>query len=228
MRLLLVEDDLALANTLKKVLKDESYAVDHAEDGQEGEWLACENNYDLIILDLMLPIKSGFAVLKELREQNIHTPVMILTARGTKEDTVEGLDMGADDYLAKPFSVDELLARVRALLRRKDSQTAGSTLSVGPITVIPSKKQVLVNGAPVDLTAKEYAIVEYFARNPDMVISRSELSDHVWDMNFDSNSNVIDVYIGYLRNKIDKAVGTPVIKTVRGHGYILESTVHAT
>lgn len=223
MRILLVEDDLALANTLKKVLKDESYAVDHAEDGQEGEWLACENDYDLIVLDLMLPIKSGYAVLKEIRAQNIHTPVLILTAKGSKEDTVEGLDLGADDYMAKPFSVDELLARIRALLRRKSSQTAGASLIAGPITVIPSKKQVLVNGESVELTAKEYAIVEYFARNPDTVISRSELSDHVWDMNFDSSSNVIDVYIGYLRNKIDKAIGMPVIKTVRGHGYILET-----
>jgi len=221
MRVLLVEDDMALSDLLLRVLREEAYAVDHATDGQEGEWLAFENPYDLIILDLMLPVKDGLTVLKNIREGGISTPLMILTARDAKDDLVKGLDEGADDYLTKPFSIEELLARIRVLLKRKRNP-APTKLSVGPLQVIPARKEVTYNGQKVDLTTKEYALMEYFARNAGTVLSRTQLSEHVWDMNFEPTSNVVDVYVGYLRNKIDKPFGVNILKTVRGHGYMLD------
>ena len=223
MRILVVEDDAPLASILTRVLREESYAVDHAEDGQEAEWLAFENPYDLILLDLMLPIKDGITVLTNIRKGGINTPVLILTARDAKEDIVKGLDVGADDYLTKPFSVEELLARVRVLLRRKDTITQ-TTLQVGPILINPARKEVRRNGALVDLTTKEYALLEYFARNAGTVLSRTQLSEHVWDQNFEPASNVVDVYVGYLRNKIDKNFGSNMLKTVRGYGYMLDAS----
>ena len=223
MRILVVEDDAPLASILTRVLREESYAVDHAEDGQEAEWLAFENPYDLILLDLMLPIKDGITVLTNIRKGLINTPVLILTARDAKEDIVKGLDVGADDYLTKPFSVEELLARVRVLLRRKDTITQ-TTLQVGPILINPARKEVRRNGALVDLTTKEYALLEYFARNAGTVLSRTQLSEHVWDQNFEPASNVVDVYVGYLRNKIDKNFGSNMLKTVRGYGYMLDAS----
>lgn len=222
MRVLLVEDDMPLANMLLRVLREEAYAVDHAPDGQEAEWLAFENPYDIIVLDLMLPIKDGLTVLKNIREGGITAPVLILTARDTKDDLVRGLDEGADDYLTKPFSIDELLARMRVLLRRKRSY-ANAKIEAGPIVIIPARKEVFVNGKRVDLTTKEYALLEYFARNAGTVVSRTQLSEHVWDMNFEPSSNVVDVYVGYLRSKIDKQFGLNLIKTVRGHGYMLDA-----
>lgn len=222
MRVLLVEDDMPLANMLLRVLREESYAVDHAPDGQEAEWLAFENPYDIIILDLMLPIKDGLTVLKNVRDGGIMTPVLILTARDAKDDLVKGLDGGADDYLTKPFSIDELLARVRVLLRRKRT-FATATIDAGPIHVCPARKEVRFNDDLVELTTKEYALMEYFTRNAGTVISRTQLSEHVWDMNFEPTSNVVDVYVGYLRTKIDKRFGTNYIKTVRGHGYMLDT-----
>jgi DNA-binding response OmpR family regulator len=224
MRVLLVEDDMPLANMLLRVLREESYAVDHAPDGQEAEWLAFENPYDIIILDLMLPIKDGLTVLKNVREGGITCPVLILTARDAKDDLVKGLDEGADDYLTKPFSLEEMLARMRVLLRRKRTY-ATATIDAGPITVIPARKEVKFDGELVDLTTKEYALLEYFARNAGTVVSRTQLSEHVWDMNFEPTSNVVDVYVGYLRNKIDKRFGSNIIKTVRGHGYMLDVPV---
>lgn len=221
MRVLLVEDDQPLANMLLRVLREDSYAVDHAADGQEAEWLAFENPYDVIILDLMLPIKDGLTVLKNVRDGGITTPILILTARDTKDDLVKGLDDGADDYLTKPFSIEELLARMRVLLRRRKTY-ANVKIEAGPIEILPARKEVLVNGERVDLTTKEYALMEYFTRNAGTVVSRTQLSEHVWDMNFEPTSNVVDVYVGYLRNKIDKRVGQNLIKTVRGHGYMLD------
>lgn len=221
MRLLVVEDDQALSSLLVRALREESYAVDLAQDGQEAEWLAYENPYDVIILDVMLPIKNGTEVLKNLRDGGIQTPVLFLTAKDSKEDVVKGLDVGGDDYLTKPFSLDELLARIRALLRR-NSGTSSSILEIGPITIDPAKKKVTREGAIVDLTAKEYALMEYFGRNAGVVLSRTQLSEHVWDMNFEPSSNVVDVYVGYLRNKIDKAWGSNFIKTMRGHGYMFD------
>jgi DNA-binding response OmpR family regulator len=221
MRILVVEDDAPLASILIRTLREESYAVDHAPDGQEAEWLAFENPYDLIILDLMLPRKHGLDVLKSVRDGGVTTPVLILTARDTKEDVVKGLDLGADDYLTKPFNLEELLARVRALLRRQSGDPA-TVIEAGPVTIDPSRKEVLRDGNPVSLTAKEYALLEYMARHAGTVLSRTQLSEHVWDMNFEPTSNVVDVYIGYLRNKLDKPFDVPVIKTVRGHGYMLD------
>lgn len=221
MRILVVEDDAPLASVLTRTLREESYAVDQAHDGQEAEWLAFENPYDLIILDLMLPRKNGLDVLKTLREGNVHTPVLILTARDTKEDVVKGLDRGADDYLTKPFNLEELLARVRALLRRHPAEAA-AVIEAGPIKIDPSRREVTRDGTPIHLTAKEYALLEYMARHAGTVLSRTQLSEHVWDMNFEPTSNVVDVYVGYLRNKVDKPFGIPLIKTVRGHGYMLD------
>jgi DNA-binding response OmpR family regulator len=221
MRILVVEDDAPLADILVRCLREESYAVDHAPDGQEAEWLAFENPYDLIILDLMLPRKDGLSVLKSLRTGGVAAPVMILTARDATDDIVKGLDMGADDYATKPFSLDELLARVRALLRRKDKITS-TVLKAGPIEIIPSRREVKISDKVIDLTAKEYALLEYFVRNNGSVLNRTQLSEHVWDMNFEPTSNVVDVYVGYLRSKIQKNFGTSLIKTVRGHGYMLD------
>lgn len=222
MRILVVEDDAPLASILIRTLREESYAVDHAADGQEAEWLAFENPYDLIILDLMLPRKNGMEVLKTLRDGGVQAPVLILTARDTKEDVVKGLDKGADDYMTKPFNLEELLARVRVLLRRQTGEPI-TVIEAGPIKIDPSRKEVTRDGTPIHLTAKEYALLEYMARHAGTVLSRTQLSEHVWDMNFEPTSNVVDVYIGYLRNKVDKPFDTPLIKTVRGHGYMLES-----
>lgn len=224
MRILVVEDDAPLASILLRTLREESYAVDHAPDGQEAEWLAFENPYDLIILDLMLPRKNGMEVLKTLRDGGLTTPVLILTARDAKEDVVKGLDQGADDYLTKPFNLDELLARVRALLRRPSGEPA-SMIEAGPLRIDPSRKEVTRDGQVLQLTAKEYALLEYLARHAGTVLSRTQLSEHVWDMNFEPTSNVVDVYIGYLRNKVDRPFEHALIKTVRGHGYMLDLPV---
>lgn len=223
MRILVVEDDAPLANVVVRALREESYAVDLAQDGQEAEWCAFENPYDLIVLDLMLPRKDGLSVLKSIRQGGIHTPVLILTAKDTSTDVVHGLDTGADDYLKKPFSLDELMARVRALLRRLPSET-GAVLEVGPLKIDPARKEVTRDGARIDLTAKEFALLEYMARHSGTVLSRTQLSEHVWDMNFEPTSNVVDVYVGYLRNKVDKNFDYPLIRTMRGHGYMLDPT----
>ncbi|MCB9228807.1 MAG: response regulator transcription factor [Deltaproteobacteria bacterium] len=223
MRILIAEDDGPLADLLIRCLREESYAVDHAADGQEAEWMAFENPYDLIILDLMLPRKDGIAVLRDLRSGGMTSPVMILTARDAKDDLVQGLDTGADDYLTKPFSLDELMARIRALFRRKQS-TSPAPLEAGPIHINPARKEVRIDHERLDLTSKEYALFEYFVRNAGSVLSRTELSEHVWDINFEPSSNVVDVYVGYLRNKISKVTGgLPLIRTVRGHGYMLDT-----
>lgn len=221
MRVLLVEDDTALSNLLTRALKEDSYAVDLASDGQEAEWLAFENPYDVIILDLMLPVKDGMTVLRNLRSGGISTPVLILTARDATEEVVRALDEGGDDYLTKPFSLDELMARIRALLRRKGTEVS-TILEVGPFKIDPARKRVSREEQVIELTTKEYALMEYFARNAGTVLSRTQLSEHVWDMNFEPTSNVVDVYVGYLRNKIDKTWGTNYLKTVRGYGYILD------
>lgn len=221
MRILVVEDDAPLASILIRTLREESYAVDHAPDGQEAEWLAFENPYDLIILDLMLPRKGGLEVLKTLRDGNITAPVLVLTARDSKDDVVKGLDKGADDYLTKPFNLEELLARIRALLRRQSGE-APTVLEAGPLKIDPSRREVTRDDQVLNLTAKEYALLEYMARHAGTVLSRTQLSEHVWDMNFEPASNVVDVYIGYLRAKVDKPFEQPMIKTVRGHGYMLE------
>ncbi len=227
MRILVVEDDERLGELLVRALREEAFAVDLATDGHEAEWNAFENTYDLILLDLMLPRKDGLSVLKTLRQSNIKTPVLILTAKDTTTDIVSGLDSGADDYLKKPFSIEELLARVRALLRRPQEGDVGESVKHGPFVIHPAKKEILMNNTPLELTTKEYALMEYFIRHPNTVLSRTQLSEHVWDDQFEPHSNVVDVYVGYLRNKVDKSHATDYIKTVRGHGYMLNIENHA-
>jgi DNA-binding response OmpR family regulator len=224
MRLLVVEDDAPLADMLVRCLREESYAVDHASDGQEAEWMVFENPYDAIILDLMLPRKHGLQVLDALRKGGVTTPVLILTAQDSTEDRVSGLDQGADDYLTKPFSLEEVLARVRALLRRREHYQP-PTLAAGPLSLNAARREVTLHGHFLDLTAKEYSLLHYFIVNQGQVLSRTQLSEHVWDVNFEPTSNVVDVYIGYLRAKMDKFHPDPLIKTVRGHGYMLDVTV---
>ena len=221
MRILLVEDEKKVASFIKKGLEEEFYSVDVAYDGKEGLRLALIEEYDLIILDIMLPFKDGFTVLKELRNEKISIPVLFLTAKDTLSDKVQGLDSGADDYLPKPFAFEELLARVRALLRRKAVEK-DLVIKVLDLSLDTQTHSVTRNNVEIPLTPKEYSILEYLIRNKNRVISRTMLSEHVYDYHFDSDTNVIDVYINKLRNKIDKGFDTPIIHTVRGVGYMIK------
>ena len=221
MRILLVEDEKKVASFIKKGLEEEFYSVDVAYDGKEGLRLALIEEYDLIILDIMLPFKDGFTVLKELRNEKISIPVLFLTAKDTLSDKVQGLDSGADDYLPKPFAFEELLARVRALLRRKAVEK-DLVIKVLDLSLDTQTHSVTRNNIEIPLTPKEYSILEYLIRNKNRVISRTMLSEHVYDYHFDSDTNVIDVYINKLRNKIDKGFDTPIIHTVRGVGYMIK------
>ena len=223
MRLLIVEDEPKMASLLKKGLVEEGYAVDVAADGTNAVWLATENPYDCILLDIMLPDIDGFEVLRSLREQNRWAPVLVLTAKDHTEDRVTGLDAGADDYLTKPFSFSELLARVRALLRRGGSSVP-SVLTIGDLQLDPATRTVARGGTEVALTAKEFALLEYMMRNAGHVLTRAQLLEHVWDFAYEGDSNVIDVYIRYLRQKIDRPFGSHSIETVRGAGYRLRET----
>jgi heavy metal response regulator len=221
MRILLVEDEKKVASFIKKGLEEEFYSVDAAYDGKEGLRLALMEEYDLIILDIMLPFKDGFTILQEIRNEKISIPVLFLTAKDTLSDKVHGLDSGADDYLPKPFAFEELLARVRALLRRGTSEK-NLVLKALDLSLDTQTHTVTRNNTIVQLTPKEYSILEYLLRNKNRVISRTMLSEHVYDYHFDSDTNVIDVYINKLRNKVDKGFGTPIIHTVRGVGYIIK------
>ena len=220
MRILVVEDEEKVASFIRKGLEEERYAVDLAPDGEEGLALAQVNPYDLIVLDLMLPKLDGFKVLGRLREEGVHTPVLVLTARDRLDDKVRGLDLGADDYLTKPFAFSELLARMRALLRR-GKPTRSPTLTVADLTLDPASRRVTRAGQTIELTAKEYALLEYFLRHAGQVLTRTMISEHVWDQSFDSYTNVIDVYVNYLRKKIDQGFHPKLIHTVRGVGYVL-------
>jgi len=220
MKILVVEDEQRVAQFIQKGLKEEGHAVDCAYDGEEGGFLAEVNEYDLIILDLMLPKKNGLTVCSEIRERGVSTPVLMLTARDAVQDKVRGLDAGADDYLTKPFVFDELLARVRALLRR-GSESKAPILKIIDLELDPMSRRVTRGGKPIRLTTKGYALLEYMMRNPDRVLSRTRIGEHVWDMNFDPESNVIDVYVSHLRNKVDKGFDVSLIHTLRGQGYML-------
>ncbi len=220
MKILVVEDEERVAHFIQKGLKEEGHAVDVSYDGEDGGFLAEVNDYDLIILDLMLPKKNGLQTCKEIRDHGINTPVLMLTARDSVEDKVRGLDAGADDYLAKPFAFEELLARVRALLRRQ-SESKTPTLQMADLELDPMSRQVSRSGKAIRLTTKEYALLEYLLRNPKKVLSRTLIGEHVWDMNFDPESNVIDVYVSHLRTKVDKGFEPALIHTLRGQGYIL-------
>ena len=222
MRILVVDDDRRLCTIIKRGLLEEAYAVDLAYDGEEGEYLAEVNPYDLIILDIMLPKKDGIEVCHELRAKKITTPILMLTAKDAVEDRVKGLDTGADDYLVKPFAFNELLARVRALLRR-EGMSKSPELRVGNLTLNTLTRQVWRGQRPVELTTKEYVILEYFMRHPNVVVTRSMLEEHAWDYDFDSLSNLVDVYIRRLRRKIDTEGEDSLIQTVRGAGYRLKA-----
>ena len=222
MKILVVEDEERVAQFIQKGLKEEGHAVDVSYDGEDGGFLAEVNDYDLILLDVMLPKKNGISVCREIRERGVVTPVLMLTARDSVEDRVRGLDAGADDYLVKPFAFEELLARVRALLRRR-SDTKTPTLKLADLELDPITRLVTRAGKPIRLTTKEYSLLEYLLRNANKVLSRTVIGEHVWDMNFDPESNVIDVYISHLRNKIDKGHDVPLLHTMRGQGYLLSA-----
>ncbi|MCP5205793.1 MAG: response regulator transcription factor [Hahellaceae bacterium] len=218
MRSLIIEDDRKLQSQLTDILKTHQFAVDTASDGEEGSYLANEVNYDIAVIDLGLPKKSGIDVIKSLRQAGKKYPVLILTARGDWQDKVSGLEAGADDYLVKPFHVEEMLARVRALMRRAGN-TATPELVFGPLRLQLTEKQVSLNQQPVELTAFEYNTLEYLALNRGRVISKTELTEHLYDQEFDRDSNVIEVFIGRLRKKIDDGTAQEFIKTIRGQGY---------
>ncbi|HEY8179367.1 MAG TPA: response regulator transcription factor [Candidatus Limnocylindria bacterium] len=228
MRVLVAEDDVKMAGLLKRGLEEEGYAVDVARTGPEALWAGSENPYDAILLDVMLPELDGFEVCRQLRAANRWAPVLIVTARDAVPDRVAGLDAGADDYLTKPFSFSELLARLRALMRRGPSQRP-AVLSTGDLALDPAAKRVARQGAQIELTPKEFALLEYFMRHPGEVLTRTRLIEHVWDFAYDGDSNVVDVYVRYLREKVDRPYGKNSIETVRGSGYRLrEESVVAT
>jgi DNA-binding response OmpR family regulator len=224
MRLLIVEDEENFAKSLKKILQTESYAVDIAATGDEGYEMAFDEEYDLIILDLGLPGMDGLKIIEELRKKKNSTPVIMLTARDTVDDKVKGLKLGADDYLVKPFEFEELLARIQALLRRPKI-SINDKLIVGNLVLDSQSKIVKRKGQIIDLTAKEFALLEYLMRHKGQVLTKQQLIDHVWDADLDIFSNTVDVYIGYLRTKIDKALPKEksLIKTIRGMGYKIEN-----
>jgi len=224
MHILVVEDEKKLATLLRRVLTEERHSVDVAYDGVEGFDLAGSDTYDLVILDLMLPGMDGIEILTEMREANIETPVLMLTARGSIEDRVTGLKSGADDYLVKPFAMAELLARVEALLRRRNHGIDRSQqLRVGDLEMDLLRHEVRRDGRVIELTAKEFSLLEYLMRNPGQVLNRTQITDHVWRYDLDALSNVVDTYIHYLRDKIDRGFAQPLIKTVRGIGYKVEA-----
>jgi len=223
MRLLLVEDDEGIIRFLEKGLREAKYAVDVARDGEDALYKASLNEYDIIILDIMIPGRDGLEVCRELRNRGSKVPVIMLTARDDVRDRVLGLDVGADDYLTKPFQVSELLARLRALMRRGQALTS-TVIEIGDLRIDTSAQTVNRGGRLLALTAREYALIEYLARNADRVISRAELIEHVWNERYDSYSNMIDVHINHLRQKIDRESDQPLIHTRRGAGYILSMT----
>ncbi len=221
MRLLVVEDDKKVAGFLERGLKEENYAVDVCRNGEEALYLAQVNPYDAVILDVMLPGKDGFTVCRNLRENGILTPVIMLTAKDTLEDKITGLTEGADDYLTKPFSFEELLARIRAMLRRSQDYKT-KALRVADLELDPLRRLVTRAGRKIALTGKEYALLEYLMRNQGRVLSQTMIIEHVWDMNYEGAGNVVNVYINRLRGKIDREAPVKLIKTLRGHGFSID------
>jgi DNA-binding response OmpR family regulator len=224
MRILLAEDQPRVAGFIAKGLREQAYAVDIASDGEQAVYHASVTDYDLIVLDIMMPVKDGYAVCRELRASAIRTPILMLTARGSVDDRVCGLDAGADDYLAKPFDFKELLARMRALLRRPQTLRPAE-VHAGDLLLNTATHSASRGGAHVSLTAKEYALLEFLVLNQDRVVNREQIAQHVWDESFDPFSNVIDVYIKRLRAKIDAGFPRPLIHTRRGEGYLLSATL---
>lgn len=223
MRILVADDDAKAAGLLVQGLKAEGYAVDLAVDGDEAGWLAETNPYDALVLDVMMPAKDGFTVVRHLRKKNILTPVIFVTARGEVEDRVRGLDAGGDDYLAKPFSLAELLARLRAMLRRQRPQSS-NVLRVADLEMDLLARKVRRAGQDVTLTNREFALLEFLLVNSPKPVSKMAIVEHVWDQHFDSQTNVVNVYVNYLRNKIDLPGLTPLLHTVRGVGFALKES----
>lgn len=218
MRILLIEDEQRLSNTIKKGLVEEGFAVDQAYDGEEGQYLAESEDYDLIILDVMLPKLDGITLCRSLRSKNVKTPVLMLTAKTTIEDKVTGLDSGADDYMTKPFSFIELRSRIQALLRRS-IQEASPILTVANLVLDPLKHKVERDSKTISLTPKEFAVLEFLMRHKDEIVTRTMIIEHVWDYNFDSMSNIVDVYVTAIRRKVDKGSQIKLIHTLHGVGY---------
>jgi|SRR5208337_500265 len=221
MRILIVEDEKPLADVIKQGLHEEGYAVDVAYNGEDGLFMAENEPSDLIILDIMLPIVDGITILKKIRKRGIKSPVLMLTARDALSDKISGLDSGADDYLTKPFLFEELLARMRALLRRS-SEVKSAMTEIGDLAINMATHEVTRSGKDISLTAKEYALLEYMALNKNQVLSRTSLTEHLYDQDFNLDSNVIDVFINRLRTKIDKGFHKGLIQTLRGAGYMLK------
>ena len=224
MRILVVEDEKNLNDIIVKKLKLEKYGVDFCFDGEDAVDYILATEYDAIILDIMLPKLDGFEVLKKIRSKNVKTPVLLLTARDSVEDRVKGLDSGADDYLIKPFSFEELLARVRVLLRRNNSssENADNTYTLANLTVIIDSHTVLRDNQKIKLSMREFSILEYMIRNKERVLSRESIEQHIWDYGYEGGTNVVDVYIRYLRKKIDNGFSPKLIHTIRGLGYVLK------
>jgi heavy metal response regulator len=222
MKILLVEDDKDIARFVQQGLSEKSFFVDVAIHGEEGLRAALQQNYDLIILDIMLPKMDGLEVLRRIRGLNVQTPVIFLTARNSENDIVQGLNSGADDYLIKPFSFNELLARVHALLRRGKVGTLASNLRVANLILELDGHRVFRDSSKIDLTPKEYALLEYFMRHEGQIITRTMISDKIWGYHFDTSTNVVDVHVSHLRNKIDKDFQPKLLHTVKGVGYVLE------
>ncbi len=222
MRLLVVEDEARIARFIRRGLEEEGHAVDVATDGDEAIVLATTNDYDVILLDILLPRRNGLAVCHDLRQRNVATPILMLTAKDSVHDKVAGLNSGADDYLTKPFSFDELVARVNALTRRQ-ALARSPILSVADLTLDPISHDVRRGGDSIELTNKEYALLALLMRRPGQVLTRTQIAQQIWDMDVDSDSNVIDVYIRYLRKKLDAGRDQPLIHTVRGVGYTIRA-----
>lgn len=224
MHILVIEDQQRLAGLLRRVLTEERHAVDVVHDGAEGYDLAASDTYDLVILDIMLPKLDGIEVCRRMREDKVQTPVLMLTARGAVEDRVAGLNAGADDYVLKPFAMEELLARVNALLRRRNRDIeAPQELRVGDLSLDLIRHEVHRGSRIIELTAKEFQLLEYLMRNTGRVLTRTQITDHVWRYDLDALSNVVDTYIHYLRDKVDRGFSPRLIKTVRGVGYKIEA-----
>lgn len=221
MPILVVEDDKKLSDILTSALKGERYSVDTAFDGEEASEKAMKNNYSMILLDILLPKKDGFAVCKELREHHIQTPIIMLTARGTIEDRVEGLNMGADDYMIKPFGTDELFARIRTVLRRRKT-TDADIKKIGDLIMDKQKHEVTRGGKVIELTPKEYKLLDVLITNPGQAIQRRQLIDHAWGPGFEEKNNELNVHMKYLRTKIDKDNNKALIRTIRGVGFVLK------
>lgn len=222
MKILLVEDEIRIAQSVKKGLEEHGYDVETAYDGQYGKKMILERNYDLIVLDIILPEINGIELCKEIRMNSVKTPVLMLTALGTTYDKVVGLDSGADDYLSKPFSFDELLARIRALLRRNDNLNPEPVIKIGDLELDLNSHRVRRGEKEINLTAREYKLLEYFMRNRGKVLDRNSIAENVWDISFDTGTNFVDVYVNYLRNKIDRDFPVKLIRTVVGMGYLME------